>query len=204
MPMFNAADWYWRVANDPSKIYSSKRNLYVGPMDADYVAWLVAQGVPAAVPIASEGEVWDYVKGMHPAWVLDPSTGSFAYPGQNLYSKGQLKNYSFEKRVLAENSGMNSATVGGRVRTDEHAKTLIMMAASQADGDPGYMTRSISPDGLAQLNATQVLAVEGELATFVEGVFNTYAQLDADITGGTVTQLSEIDAAYAAVAPPPP
>lgn len=203
MPMFNAADWYWRVANDPSKIYSSKRNLYVGPMDADYVAWLVAQGVPSAVPIANEGEVYNYVKDILPAWAVVPGE-SFAYPGQNQYSKGQLKNYSLTRRVHYENSGMNSTTAGARLRTDDPAKQLLSIAADQARGNPGYMSRSISHDGITQFNGGDIVAIEKELADFIEAVFNVYATLDGGITGGTITDLAGIDAAYVAVAPPPP
>lgn len=57
MSTFNAADWYWLVAGDASKLWSSKTRGYVDPTSADCVAWLGDGRAPTR--IASLTELWD-------------------------------------------------------------------------------------------------------------------------------------------------
>jgi hypothetical protein len=53
MPLsYNATNWYWFVAGDMSRVWSSKRDSYFPVTDAEYQAWLARGGV--STKIASE------------------------------------------------------------------------------------------------------------------------------------------------------
>lgn len=49
------SNWYWRVADDPDKVYSSKAGDYIPVDDSDYVDWLSLGNRP--VPVPSEAEL---------------------------------------------------------------------------------------------------------------------------------------------------
>lgn len=52
---FNPTDWYWIVAGDETRVYSSATGNYVQPTNPAYVAWRASEGVPTR--IASEEEL---------------------------------------------------------------------------------------------------------------------------------------------------
>jgi hypothetical protein len=55
---YNPLDWYWIVAGDESRVFSSKTGDYVQLGDAAYVAWLALGGVPTRIISEAElGEV---------------------------------------------------------------------------------------------------------------------------------------------------
>lgn len=54
MTIYNAADWYWIVAGDESKAFSSKVGDYVAANDAVYVAWKLAGNLPTRIGSADE------------------------------------------------------------------------------------------------------------------------------------------------------
>lgn len=53
MAKYNPADWYWIVAGDTTKVWSSKRSMYVPPADATYVEWL-KDAAPTRINAADE------------------------------------------------------------------------------------------------------------------------------------------------------
>jgi hypothetical protein len=53
--MYNATDWYWIVAGDETRVFSSKTGDYVQLNDVRYLAWLNLGGSPSR--IASEAEL---------------------------------------------------------------------------------------------------------------------------------------------------
>jgi len=55
MKDYTPTDWYWIVAGDETKVFSSAIGEYVQPDNAAYVAWLGRGGVPTR--IASEDEL---------------------------------------------------------------------------------------------------------------------------------------------------
>jgi hypothetical protein len=55
MKIFNATDWYWIVAGDPSRIFSSATGDFVQPDAPAYLAWKADGTQPS--PIASEEEI---------------------------------------------------------------------------------------------------------------------------------------------------
>jgi hypothetical protein len=55
---FDVKDWYWIVAGDDTRLFSSKTGDYVLPGNAAYVAWLAAGGAPTRIVSEAElGEV---------------------------------------------------------------------------------------------------------------------------------------------------
>lgn len=62
---YRVEDWYWVVAGDASRLWSSARAQYVGPDDAAYLAWSVAGGYPT--PILSEAELEEVLDLQYPA-----------------------------------------------------------------------------------------------------------------------------------------
>lgn len=52
---YNPTNWYWIIAGNEARFYSSASGDYVTPTDAAYVAWLAAGGTPSH--IASEAEL---------------------------------------------------------------------------------------------------------------------------------------------------
>ena len=55
---FDPRDWYWIVADDESRVFSSKARGYVLPNTPAYVAWAAADETKAT-RIISEAELWD-------------------------------------------------------------------------------------------------------------------------------------------------
>jgi hypothetical protein len=54
----NPSDWYWLVAGDNTKFYSSKVGNYVLPSNTDYIAWLGRGNLPTRILSEAElGEV---------------------------------------------------------------------------------------------------------------------------------------------------
>ena len=57
---FSPTNWYWIVAGDESRVWSSKASAYVPADDATYQAWREAGGIPTR--IGSEQELADVLK----------------------------------------------------------------------------------------------------------------------------------------------
>ena len=55
MITYTPYDWYWIVAGDESRVWSSKASAYVSVSDATFQAWLDRGGIPTR--IASEEEL---------------------------------------------------------------------------------------------------------------------------------------------------
>lgn len=77
---FDPRNWYWIVAGDETKVYSSAVGDYVPAADATYQAWLAAGNAPTRIASEDElGEVLDpYAARPVNASVLDKYTDSQA------------------------------------------------------------------------------------------------------------------------------
>ena len=60
MTPYSPDNWYWIVAGDESRVWSSKASAYVPADDATYQAWREAGGIPSR--IASEQELADVLR----------------------------------------------------------------------------------------------------------------------------------------------
>lgn len=58
---YNPADWYWYVAGDETRAYSSAAGRFVQPGNAAFRAWLATGGVPTR--IVSVDELADVLAG---------------------------------------------------------------------------------------------------------------------------------------------
>ena len=64
-PAYTPGNWYWIVAGDESRVYSSARARYVPPDDPIYTAWLQSGRLPTR--IASERDLVDVLLAQYPA-----------------------------------------------------------------------------------------------------------------------------------------
>jgi hypothetical protein len=191
--MINPSDWYWIVSGDATKVYSSKRNVYVPASDADYQAWLVAQGGTSR--IGSEAEILYYIGDSLPTW-LNTASG-FVQPAVGAYTKAQLKAYAGNVRYNKEVGG---TTVSGvAYPTDRETQSKMTAAVVLSQVNPSATFKWKLPDGsfTASLNAAGMLAVASAVGAFVQTCFETEASVVAAIDAGTITTISGIDAAFA-------
>jgi hypothetical protein len=54
---YDPANWFWIVAGDPMRVYSSASQTYVAADSPAYVQWLKLRNKPRRV--ASEADLWD-------------------------------------------------------------------------------------------------------------------------------------------------
>lgn len=59
MKDFNPRDWYWIVAGDETRAFSSAARAYVNANNATFTAWKADGTLPTR--IASEAELWDHL-----------------------------------------------------------------------------------------------------------------------------------------------
>lgn len=64
MKPYDPKDWYWYVAGDLTKVYSSKAAAYVPANDATFVAWVASGGV--ATNIDTEENLGDVLAAYYP------------------------------------------------------------------------------------------------------------------------------------------
>jgi hypothetical protein len=57
---YDPKNWYWIVANDTSRAWSSAANAYVLAADAMFLAWLADGNVPTAID--TEENLWDVMR----------------------------------------------------------------------------------------------------------------------------------------------
>ena len=188
---FRANDWYWQVGND---VYASKRNTYVATTDAEFVTWRSVNGDP--VKLATEIEIWYYMKEILPAWLWNGET--FSQPAVGQYHQFQLQQYSAMKRWRTETGGIVSGSIP--VKTDDRSKGMISMAKDAAANDAQFSRQWVGSDGnFYTVNHDQMLQMHVDVSKHAGDCFNTYTNLDAQIKSGTVTTLEKIDETYAGV-----
>jgi hypothetical protein len=193
--MFNARNWYWKVAGNPG-VYSSASNTYLPETDPIYLAWVAAGNRTS--PINSEREIWDYVSPFWPSWLFDGDT--FAQPALGAYMPAQLSAYAASVRYDKEVAGI---TVGGvHIDTDRESQGLIDRAYSAVQRNPSFTTRWKGANGTfgLVLNAASIIAVGDAVAAHVAACFAKEAELGDAIAAGTIKTPADIDAAFASVA----
>lgn len=77
MSIFKADDWYWIIGDDRARVFSSKKNTYVGTDDAEYVAWLDLQNIPSTAE--SETELSLYMSEAYPGVAISFPAALIAY-----------------------------------------------------------------------------------------------------------------------------
>lgn len=106
---YDPQHWYWIVAGDESKIYSSAAAAYIEPDNAAYVAWK-AQGNTAS-PILSEDELRDVLAVQYPdGWPAE----ALKIAAQDFLTKSDIVATRCFKAGVAFPPTWQSATVTAR------------------------------------------------------------------------------------------
>jgi hypothetical protein len=172
--IYDPRDWYWIVAGDTSKAWSSASAGYVDIDDVAYAAWLGAGGGPTRIgSLAELAEVF-----------------AVQYPG------GMLLTYAADLRWRKETGGI---TVGGvPILTDDRAQLKVAGARIGADADPEFTTVWDGADGGSYpIDAATVIAISNAVLAHVNECFKTYSTIKGDIDAGTITTREDIDTAFA-------
>lgn len=110
--------------------------------------------------------------------------------------KALLIAYAADARWRKEVGGI--VVNGIPVATDDRSKQMIVGARIAAEADSSFTTPWVGSDGsINTLNAAQVIAISNAVLAHVAECFATFADLQSDITAGTITTREEIDAAFA-------
>jgi Domain of unknown function (DUF4376) len=193
--MFNAQDWYWNVAGDMTKVYSSKRNTYVDPAsDADYAAW--SQAGNATIAAQNEGDIWYYTKNFMPLWLWNGATMS--QPGVGVYTKDQLNNYNALVRYNKVAGGTTAA--GIPIKTDDLSRGYVQGGRALAEADSTFHTSWYGSDGnFYPVDAPTMIQMSNALGTHTNNCYMIFSQTADAITKGNITTTGQIDSAYSGV-----
>jgi hypothetical protein len=202
---FNSSDWYWFVGGDQTKVYSSKRNVYVDPiMDSDYQLW--AANTHGATPIDSEASIWYYTKAFLPAWMFNGAT--FSQPGVGQYTKSQLTAYLtlsqqalFARGVSVNvNAGTSAAPLlilsDGTNSTRSDLGLLALFGQTNPTGTKTWIDNN---GNATVLTGAQLIVLATLVGNWLTATYSAIPGLVQEITAGTITTFAQIDAAFAAV-----
>jgi hypothetical protein len=171
------ANWYWAVATDATKVWSSGRAIAVPLDDADYVAWL-AVPFHQTTPIES----------------METLRAVFAEHAPS----GSLETYNAFKRWQKEQGGI-TLSLGFKIKTDDRAQAKITGVYAAKDVNPAVTTPWHDADGVVhELTAEQMHTMNVELLTHINACFLVSQDVLVGIAGTTITTREQIDAAYAA------
>jgi hypothetical protein len=178
---YNPVDWYWIVADDQSKVWSSARAGYVSANDEAFVLWTAGGNLPTR--IASIEELSDVFAAQYPA--------------------GMLTTYANARQWSLATSG-RVVQLGGRAlpfKTDPESLALINGKAYRLSmpGSPTTVNWQIGPTEFVPIAASDFTAIAIEIADWVQATFDALPAIFAGIEAGSITTTAQIDAALAAV-----
>ena len=173
--MINFPDHYWIVGGDQANVWSSARAKSVPAADTAYVDWAANN---TASEIASTAELYNVFAAQYPA--------------------GSLQSYNADARYRKASGGV---TIGGKpYLSDPVSRNTVDSAHTYAVNNPGHITDWKLADGtFIQLDEPALAHVLQQMATFVQSCFTCESTNIAGITGGTLTTIAQIDAAFAAI-----
>ena len=121
---------------------------------------------------------------------------SEATPEQAVDPKQALTLYAADKRWQMETGGFEFN--GLHIATDDRSKIMIAGAREAAKVNPDFTTPWVTLTGeVAVLNAATIIAISDAVGAHVNNVFGIYALVLPQILDGTITDQSQIDAAFA-------
>lgn len=103
--------------------------------------------------------------------------------------------YAAAKRYALETSGI---TVDGvSVMTDRQSQSLITGAYNYLQANPDLTVKFKGSAGFVQLTAAQMVAIANAVGAHVQASFAAEEAVAAGICAGDITQIAEVDAAFA-------
>lgn len=176
MKTFDAANWFWIVGGDQTKVWSSAAAGFIPITDPAFSLWVGADTTPARV--ASLDEL--------------AAVFTAAYPG------GMLSTYAAARRYEKEVGGF--AVNGVTFPTDRETQAKMTSAVLLAQIKPTETFRWKLTDGTFSdpLTASDLTTIGAACGSFVNGCFKTEDEVQSGIVAGTITTREQIDAAFAA------
>lgn len=172
---YNAADWYWVVGGDQTKVWSSARARFVDSADETYAAW-AAHSQPTQ--ISSIADLEDVLMLQYPA--------------------GSLNTYNPVARAKRINGGMMIS--GYPYWTDPVARNQMISAYEHAVANPGFITQWKCSDGtFVELTEAQLDHNVKAVQAMVQQCFACENTNQQAIVGGTITTIAQIDDAFNAI-----
>jgi Domain of unknown function (DUF4376) len=176
MSEFFIEDWYWTVGDDQANVWSSARAISVPASDAAYAQWKTDTGSASATTIASQEELY----------------AMFAVR----YPRGALTTYAWDCRWRKEQAGITLSS-GMPIKSDDRAQAKITGAYTAALVKPDMVTQWQAADGTVHdLDAAQITQMNYDLLTHINNCFAISSDVLAQIEAGTITALTQIDAAF--------
>lgn len=121
---------------------------------------------------------------------------SEATPEQAVDPKQALTLYAADKRWQKETGGFEFN--GLHIATDDRSKIMIAGAREAAKANPDFTTPWVTSTGeIAVLDAAAIIAISDAVGEHVNTVFGIYAQVLPQVLDGTITDQTQIDAAFA-------
>jgi hypothetical protein len=185
-------NWFWTVTDHADQIYSSSRNIYVLPSDADYTTWTGKNNV--AAPVASEPELWDVLKKYMPVplpdYLFDGTT--FVQPAANNLTAKQIKAYTAMVRWTKETGGIVFRT--HPIITTREAQASINTTTAQGVQNPALTWNWKCADGTFWLiDVPTQKAMATAVGAFIDKCFTTEQQT---ITNPAITTTTQVNAAF--------
>jgi hypothetical protein len=199
MPMMavNPLDHYWIIGDGSGGIYQSSTNTMVPADDTNYTAWTDAGGMVSPIGTEAELAVVLRQRGVPiPGWLL--SLDNFIQPAPDTYDKPQLKGYSGWARY---NKQVGGVVVNGIPFPTDTLTLSALNSAMLYTSDKQVNTFSWKlPDGtFITLDTNGIKNLQSTIAAFGQSCYVCEDNLVDSIDAGTVTDLSAIDDAYAAI-----
>lgn len=177
--VYNPSDWYWMIGSDDQNVWSSARYTLVPIADAAYVAWLATYYQPT--PIPSMAELTQVLATQYPAGILQTYNG---------YIRWQRRNAGVIISSLSPVAFMS----------DEASVNDINSSYNYGQANLGATFQWKMSDGsFVPLNNQQIATLHNNVLNFVQSCFELENTNLAAINGGTITTLTQIDDAFAAI-----
>ncbi|MFZ5715746.1 MAG: hypothetical protein ACOY3N_23210 [Bradyrhizobium sp.] len=180
--IYNPRDWFWIVAGDASRVFSSAAGNFVALDDPAFVAFS-AKYQPTN--IASEDELLGVLAEQAPGLVVQTQKGLIAYAN---------------RRQWALAVGGYRATIGGvqvDFATDPTSLGLISGKVSrlQQPNAPESLNWQTGPASFVTIAAADFIAVASNIADFVQSTFDALNAVLIKIAAGQITTAAQVDAA---------
>lgn len=174
--IYDPSHWYWTVAGDTSKVWSSSVAGFVDTTDDDYVVWRDAGNGPT--PISS----------------IEELAAIFAeqYPG------GMLTTYAADRRWRKEVGGVEIDGIEYPTDRETQSKlTAAFLLASMDDPPEAFKWKLPNGSFTPPLNATTIQGIARAIGLFVNNCYLIEESVLSEIEAGTIATREQVDQAFA-------